>query len=113
MPTNLGDWPLTIVVMVFAFAMFRLAVASIKHARDEYSADLATQRADHAKAMDEQRHLFLESWSKHIQAMATELTRLATITQTMNTELTRLATLMAKTLAAKATKGKRARPRKH
>lgn len=88
---NLGDWPLTIVVMVFAFAMFRLAVASIKAASDKYSTDLAAQRTDHTKAMNEQRTVFLETWSNHILAMTKELTRLAAITEKMENTLASLA----------------------
>lgn len=113
MPTNLGDWPLTVVVMVFAFGMFQLAVRSIKTARDEYSVDLSTQRSDHQKAMDEQRRLFLDTWGTQIQDMAKELTHLATITQTMTTELTRLATILAKTLASQRARAKKKRTRSH
>lgn len=87
MPTNLGDWPLTIVVMVFAYGMFQLAVRAIKVARDEYSADLSSQRADHQNAMSEQRKQFLETWSTHMLEMAKELTRLAIITDTMEKTL--------------------------
>lgn len=87
MPTNLGDWPLTIVVMVFTFSMFQLSVRGIKIARDDYSADLAAQRAEHQKTMDAQRNQFLETWGTHMQSMAQELTRLAIITDTMEKTL--------------------------
>lgn len=87
MPTNLGDWPLTIVVMVFSFAMFRLATAAINRARQEYSGELSAQRAEHQKSTDEQRRAFTETLNNVITKMTEEIGHLAKVTDAIETRL--------------------------
>jgi hypothetical protein len=73
LPANWGDWPLTVVVMVFSAFMVRLVFSEMGKRDVKFNETLQAQRDDHMKQIGEQRKEFTDAIKEVGQTIAKDL----------------------------------------